>query len=820
MDTLSRDLRHALAAMRRQPAMTATVLLTLGLGIGTATAVFSAVHGILLRPLPYPDAHQLVRVWEEHPGGQTLAGNRWLSWRTRRAWRERSPALEGVGAYATYDFTVRLGDEPSRLRGSVVSPSVFGLLRATPALGRFFTVDEEASGAAPVAVLTDRFWREGFGADPAIVGRTIVVDEVRHTIVGVARRDLAFPDPDVRFWIPYTLPADADAAGRTVVFTALGRLRPGMTTERAEAEGTAAARSTPRPPSAEFFFGHGGPTVVHVRGLGDDVTLPVRPALMVLAAAVALVLLIACANVANLLLARGAARHRELAIRAALGGGRGRLVRHLLTESAVLAAAGGALGLGLAWALLRVLPLAAPAGVPRLAEVTLDGPVVAFAAAASFLAALVSGFAPAIRSTRVDLVQALAGGEGSSTASAYTPGARRLRRGLLIVEAAFAVLLAVGASLLAHSFVRLTRVDPGYDAERVLVARIVLPEGERLDIRTAALIDALLERVRRTPGVTAAGAGNMLPLSPGTAMTAVTLPPAAGGSKPTVARIVSYAITPGYAEALRLRLIEGRFLTDRDAAGGVRAVLVNQAFARQYLASGPLAGRSLGRFTDGEGTVEESVVAGVVADVLKEGNDAVPQPAIYAVHGSRPGDRIAGSVHVVVRTAGDDPALPARLRQDVREIDPRAAIDRLAPLRTFVSASWDRPRFAASVMTAFALLAMGLAGVGLYAALSYGVSQRRRELGVRAALGATRPALVRLVLREGLAVTLAGMGLGVAAASVFTRAMDRLLFATSPLDALAFTLGPALLIAVGVAASALPALRAASADPSTVLRGD
>jgi putative ABC transport system permease protein len=818
METLRLDVRHALLTMQRAPAMTLTVLLTLGLGIGTTTAVFSAVHGILLRPLPYPDSARLVRVWEEHPGGQALAGNRWLSWRTRRAWSEGSRTLEGLGAYATYDDTVRFGDEPSRMRVSVVSPSVFGLLRATPALGRFFTADEETTGAAPVAVLTDRLWRERFAADPAIVGRTIVVDEVRRTIVGVARAELAFPDPDVRLWIPYNVPADADAAGRTVVFTALGRLRPGVTAAQAETEGTAAARSTPRPPSAEFFLGRGGPTVVHARALADDVTLPVRPALLVLAAAVALVLLIACANVANLLLARGAARHRELAIRAALGGRRGRLIRHLLTESALLAAAGGALGLALAWALLRVLPLAAPAGVPRLADVTLDGPVIAFALAASLLAALVSGLAPALRSTRVDLVQALCGGEGSATASANTPGARRLRRSLLVVEAAFAVVLAVGASLLAHSFVRLTRVDPGYDSDRVLVARISLPEGDRLDVRTAALVDRLLERLRRTPGVTAAGAGNMLPLSPGTAMTAVTLPASAGGGKPTLARTVSYVVTPGYAEALRLRLIDGRFLNERDASSGERAVLVNQAFARQYLAGGSLTGLRLGRLHEGEGGAE-SVVAGVVGDVLKEGHDAAPQPAIYVVHGSRT-DRIAGFVNVAVRTAADDPTLPAQLRQYIREIDPLAAVDRLAPLRTFVAASWDRPRFAAAVMTAFALLGMGLAGVGLYAALSYGVSQRRRELGVRAALGASRRQLVRLVLREGLAVTCGGVAIGVAAAGLLTRLMDRLLFATSPLDALAFTLGPVLLIAVGIAASTLPALRAASADPSAVLRGE
>ena len=822
MESLLRDVRYALVTLRRTPGLTLTVLVTLALGVGATTAVFTVVHAVLLEPLPYPDSARLVRLWEEHPGGQSPAGNRWLSLRTRLAWSDRSRTIEDAGAYGSYDYLVRQpGFEPSRLHGATVSPSVFRLLRVTPAAGRFFVAGEDAAGATPAVVLSDRVWRDRFAADPAAVGRALEIDGESRTIVGIARPDLAFPNPRVQFWVPAAIPADADGANRTVVFTTLGRLRPGATPGQAEAEGTAAARSVPRPPSTEFFFGatgRGGAVVVRARPLIDDMTLTVRPAILVLAGTVALVLLIACANIANLLLSRGAARQRELMIRAALGSSRARLVRQLLTESIVLSAAGGAAGLALAWTLVRLLPLAAPARFPRLEAIALDGPTLLFGVTASLAAAAVSGLVPALRSTRVDLFQAFRGGEGSVSASATAPHTRRLRLGLLIVEAAFAVVLTVGASLLAHSFLRLTRVDAGYDADHVEVMRVQLPEGNDLDARSHALITRLLEHVRATPGVTWAGAANMLPLMPMTAVTGVTLPAAVGVGKPTSGRVLSYVVTPGSAEAMQLRLKDGRFFTERDTASGERSTIVNQEFVRQFVAGPRAVGVRLGPLYDGEYAAETRII-GVVGDVLKDGNDAMRQPEMYFVHGSRT-HRISGFPTFVVRGSVGHAELTATLRRLVREIDGGTAIDSVTPLGTLVSASWAQPRFAASVVSGFAVLAVGLAGIGLYGALSYSVSQRRRELGVRAALGATRGALVRLVLREGVSVTLAGVGIGIVAASLLTRLMTRLLFGTSPLDALSFSLGPALLAMVGVAASLVPALRAASIDPAKVLRGE
>lgn len=378
-------------------------------------------------------------------------------------------------------------------------------------------------------------------------------------------------------------------------------------------------------------------------------------------------------------------------------------------------------------------------------------------------------------------------------------------------------MLSVGAALLAHSFLRLTRVDAGYDADQVQVMRVELPDGGNLDARTRAFIDRILERLRATPGVTAAGAANMLPLLPMTAVTNVTLPASAGGGKPTVGRVLSYVVTPGYAEAMRLRLKAGRFFSDRDMTSGVRSTVVSQEFVRQFLGAGPAVGVRLGPLYGGE-YAAETEITGVVGDVLKDGHDADRQPEMYFGHGSRT-HLITGLPTVVVRGPADPAELGAAMRRYAREIDGAVAIDSVAPLGTLVAASWAQPRFAASVVSGFAVLAMALAGIGLYGALSYGVSQRRRELGIRAALGATRGALVGLVVREGLWVTLVGVVVGVAAAGLLSRLMTRLLFSTSPLDGLSFMVGPILLIGVGIVASLLPALRAAATDPAKVLRG-
>jgi putative ABC transport system permease protein len=565
----------------------------------------------------------------------------------------------------------------------------------------------------------------------------------------------------------------------------------------------------------EFFFGTGGPVVVHARALVDDMTAPARPALSVLAVAVSLVLLIACANVTNLLLSRGLTRQRELAIRGAVGGSRSRIVRQLFTESAVFSIAGSALGLVLAWWLVDLLPAVAPPRLPRLESVALDRSVLMFWMLATMLATLAAGIAPAIRGSHVELSDALASADRSSGSGFRSAHARRLRDGLLVVEAAFAVILIVGASLLARSFVRLLGVDNGYSAERVLIASVELPRGAT-EARTDQVIDATLARLRSMRGVSAAGAGAMIPLMARTAATGFTLPEAVSGGKPRQGRALVYWVTPGYAEALGLRLRDGRFFEDRDGRGGTLATVVNQEFLRQHLnVSDPIGLRIPGLVGQDPRVVAE--IVGVVGNVLKDGNDRQPTPELYFVHGSH-GQRISGQINFVIHADGNPATLAPDVRGVLSQMASEAIIDRIEPLSVNLSASLDAPRFAASIVGGFALVAIVLAAIGLYGVLSYSVSQRVRELAIRSALGAQRFDLVRLVLHEGLSVTFTGIALGVLGSGLLTRLMQDLLFGVSPLDAVAFTIAPLVLVVASVGACLGPALRAASTDPATTLR--
>ncbi len=758
METLAQDIRYAFVMMSRARGITAAAVLTLALGIGGTTAVFCVAYGVLWRPLPYPASDRLVRIWEEHPGGVSPAGNRWLSSHTYAVWKERSSTLSGLGGYSILDLTVAFDDGPVRMTGSRVSPSVFHMLGATPARGRFFDPTEGRPGSHRVTVLSHTLWRDRYGSNPDVIGRSLSIDGELYIIVGIARAGFAFPDSGVRFWIPYALDALAPAE-RTVAFTALARLEPGVTSEQAEAEGTAAARSVTRHPLVEFFFGKGGPVVVHARPLIDDMTVNVRPALVVLLAAVGMVLLISCANVANLMLVRGVARRRELAVRAALGGGGGRLLRQLLTESVILAGAGGLLGLLLAWWLVRLVPAIAPAGLPRVDELRLDLRVAAFCAATTIVAVIVSGVLPAIRALRHLGSDAL---RDDSRTSSQGWRARRLSATLLLAEAAFSTVLAIGAGLLIHSFVRLMQVDPGYTPDRVLTASIELPRDASAE-RTGQFVDALLARLRARPDVASAGGGNMIPLMRRSAVAPFTLPPEIAGNKPASGRTLMYTVTPGYIETLGIRLREGRLFNDSDGRDGRRLILVNEEFVRRHLATTPVAGTRIRNLLSRDDDADTEIV-GVVGNVLKDGNDREPQPEIYFPHSTH-NQEIVGAVQLVVRTTGAPSALSPELRGIVRDLEPASAIDRVEPLTTAIAASVDQPRFAAAVVSGFAALGLLLAAIGLHGVLSYSVFDRRRELGVRSALGARPADLVTLILREGLVVTFAGVAIGLVAAA-------------------------------------------------------
>jgi putative ABC transport system permease protein len=823
METLIHDVRYAFTVLRRNKGFAVTALLTLTLGIGATTAVFSVVYGVLMRPLPYPGADRLVRLSEEHPGAVSPLRQPMLSNLTYHAWAQGSRTIERFAGYMTREYTLSLPGGAVRVAGSPVTPSLFPMLSETPALGRFFRDDEGEVGRDSYVVLSDRAWREYFNGDPAIVGRGIVIDGTPYSVIGVARPAFHFPGTDTLIWIPMAVqqPSPDAVAGRRGVMrvlNVLARTRDGVTLAQAEAEGTAAARTTIRPMAANLLFGIGGPPVVHVRSVVGEMTLRVKPALLVLAAGVGCVLLIACANVANLFLSRGVARQRELTVRAAIGASRGRLTRQLLTESVVVSALGGAFGLLLARVLVGLAPLLAARDFPRLDAVAVDGRVIAFAAAAALFTAIVSGLAPALRGARFDLAPALHGGDGGSGGGFRGRRAQRLRDALLVGEAAFAVLLLVGAALMTRSFLRLINVDAGYTPDHVLAAEVFVPGGDADDKAPAmhALADAILARVRATPGIVSAGAANMMPLDNATLIAGFPSPWTAAGLQRVTARAVVYIVTPGYAEALALRLKRGRVFVERDANGGTKPWVVNEEFARLYLPPDPIGYQWPAAVEPGTPALVNEIV-GVVRNVLKNGNDTAPQPETYQI--VRDATPFSGRFEIVAKTSGDPAPLAPTLRAIVHESAPAAAVETFT-LSERLARSVDQPRFAMAVLTGVAALALALASVGLYGVLSYSVSQRRRELGVRAALGASRAALIGVVIREGLGATMAGLGIGLVGSVALTRFMRSALFGVAPLDPISFAIAPLVLVPIALLACALPANRAAAADPASALRAE
>ena len=820
LEALAQDLRHAVSGLRRHPAFASSAVLTLALAIGLTTTIFALAYGVLLRPLPYPDGERLVRVWEEHPGGTTMGGNRWLSHHTYRAWG-RAGTVELMGAYASHSGHLLTNDGPIPLAGAAVTPSMLSLVGMAPVVGRPFGDDDVDARPRPI-LLSHDVWRERFGGRPDVVGQSLRLDDEPHVVVGVAPPALSVSivgrtaaQDRAQYWVPYrVLPADADPR-RTEVFNVIARLRPGVTPAQAAAEGTAAARSVDRPLSATLFFGRGAAIEVRARALAEDQVAPVRSAVLALGIAVTLILLVGCANVANLMLTRGAARQREFAIRLAIGASRARLAWQVLVECLALSVTAGVAGTLVAATLIRVLPILAPDRFPRLTDVRIDGAFLGFAATATLATALLAGLLPVWRQASAAALTALRSGDGGTGDGFRTRRARRTRDLLLIGEAAMAVVLLVGALVLGHSLARLLAVDPGYRADAVLGAVVSLPQGTGAE-PSAAFIDELLARLRGRPGIEAVGAASTMPLRPMTGITTFPLA-TAGGADPVMARAVTYTVTPGYAEAMGLRLEAGRLFAASDQRPGIRAMLVNVEFARRYLPDGALGHRFEEMFSSEPGIVTE--VIGVVGNVLKDGHDRAAEPEIYFVHGS-PARALGRYFMVAVRGSGDPAALAATVRAEARALDAGAVVERTDRVSDLVAASLAQPRFAATVMGLFAGMGLLLAAVGLFAVLSYGVAEQRRELGVRAALGAGRGRLLGRVLAHGLTVTTVGLVFGLGLAAALTRLLEGLLFGVTPLDPVSFGLAPVVLLLAATAASLLPAWRAARLDPVSVLRDE
>ena len=811
MDTFLQDIRHGLRVLIKSLGFTAVALGTLTLGIGATTAVFGVVNATLLRPLPYPDADRLVRIQEEHPMNRGREMPAFMTSDTLEAWRENPQAIDQIAGYTGRSFTYQDESEPVRVRGAAVSPALFPLLRATAWLGRVFTEDEEASAAQPVAVLSYARWQTRHDADPRVLGRLITLDDVSYSVIGVMPEGFYFPDRETEIWIPLTLTTPQQRPGQRfiIAFSGLARLKDGVSLAQAEAEGQIiVGRQAPLAP------GMAAPTLRLV-GFHDEMVGDVRPALLALMAAVGFVLLIATANLANLLLARGAARQRELAVRAAIGAGRGRLIRQLVTESVALSVIGGGLGLAAAYWILGVLPSFAPAGIPGLGEAGIDATVLAFALAASVGAGVLFGTVPALQASRFDLVRAL--NEGA----AQMGGGFRFRRGnrtrsvLVVAEVALALMLLVGAGLLVRSFVTLATVDPGFDPTNVLTVELNLPRPQYSDLTAAnALFDQVLERTAGRPGVEAVGLVSSLPLTPGESLIGFRIQ---GQAAPTSREEMTAArpqlVSPGYLDAMGLRLVAGRFVTDQDTDSSPRVFVVNEAFASAYFPGEEVVGQRLNL-----GRGEPTEIVGVVGDVHHRGLDSRPQPELYFSYRQSLLGRSPPRVSIVARTTGDPLALVPFLRQDILDLNPSLPIDNVMTMEARLSSSVAQPRFYALVLGVFAAGALALAMVGIYGVLAYTVSRRSREIGLRMALGADGGRIRNLVVRQGALLVGVGVAFGLAGALVTTRALESLLFGVTTLDLPTLIAVPVVLVTVAIVACYLPVRRATRVNPMDALR--
>jgi len=820
LQDIARDTRYAVRVIQRSPGFAALATLTLALGIGLTTTLFSVTYGVLLKPLPWPNSDRLVRITETRKGRDprvpgTMGNGPYLAWTTNHT------TIEAVGGWLRAS-TVMIGTgEPAQIQTTVVTPSLFSVLKVPPLAGRLF-VDDDASSApskARVVILSYGLWQERFGGAADAVGRVVQLGGKPLTVVGIMPKTFAFPDPETRAWTPWTPPPVIGDNGTLAmtIFTAIARLRDGATPEQASAEGTARARQAPAPGlTAVALFGANGPAEIRATPAVDLMTAGVRPALVILLAAVALLLITATANIATLQLARATARRREIAIRAAMGAGAAALARQLVAESALLGAGGGLVGLAITAALHRVLPSALPADFPRIDAIAVDWRVLSFTVLASIAATVACGLLPAWHARRVDLVELLSEDGVAPIGGGARTRTARTRALLMAGQVAVSCVLLVGAALLVRSFTALTRVDRGYDPTNLLTSRVTFPADYSMQRRTA-LLDHVMERVRTLPGVRAAAYGNALPLLAAGGFWGFKLRPPANPSVEVEVNVVRRVVSPDYASALGLRVLEGRTVSPADTMTSRNVVAVNRSFAAKYLGAQPL-GTFVPNLGMCRGTGDRWEVVGVLDDIVQDTVANQPQPALF-VPASQIGctNELMQAV-VVLRTDADPLRYAASVRNAVHEQEPALIVDSVMTMEDRVSRALARPRLYAVVLAGFACSAVVIAGVGLFGVVSFTVAQRSREIGVRTALGATRADIARLVLKQAAAVTTAGIAAGLLAAAAASRLLATELYGVKPHDVLSFA-GVALLVAcIAALACLVPAHRAARIDPLEVMR--
>jgi predicted permease len=814
---LLQDIRYGVRNMLRTPGFALVTGLTLALGIGANTAIFSVVDAVLFRALPYRDAGRLV--WATNFASeqkQTLVfADEYAGWRTQ------NHVFENIAAYSpAAEYTLTGTGSPQRLSGAQVTASFLNVLGVMPQLGRNFLPEEDRPAGPKAVLLSNGVWRSNFGADRNVVGRVVALDDTPYTVVGVLARDFEFLDNSpADFLVPFQLSDSSiqSVNGRLRVaiqpLSVVARLRPGATVAATTVELNAINERVLAGLNLKRLLGdaHAQVFLLHDHEVGD-----VRPALLVLLGAVGLVLLIACANVANLQLARAAAREREVAIRSALGAGRWRLAKLLLTESSALALAGGVAGLLLAVWAIRLIRRFAPQTIPHLQVAHLNLRVLVFTLLMSLLTGILFGLAPVLAAFRVSLNDTLKEGGSQSGSGA---GTRRAQKVLMVAEIALSFVLFIGAALLVKSFHQLTAIQPGFDPHGVLTAQVALPLDQyQTPDRQRAFFEQLVQRLQALPGVASAAATATVPLRGNVQMISTIQVEGQPAINPFMANVPTArinSVTPGYFSALRIPVIEGRLLDERDGADAPKSVVVNQALVRRFFEKeDPIGKRFTAKFSPGPEDPPTWTIVGVINDTKQQGLAADVTPEVTASTSQWPRFMMT----LVLRTAVDPVSLVSAVRQQVSALDKNIPVYAVQTMDDLFSAEVASRRFNAGALAGFAGFAVLLAAVGIYGVMAYAVSQRTREMGVRIALGAGRGNVLRMILSQGFRLALIGAGLGLAASFVLTRLMTGLLFGVKPSDPRTFVLVTAALLAVALAACWIPARRATRVDPVVALR--
>jgi putative ABC transport system permease protein len=802
MDNLLNDLRYGVRALLKSPGLSIVAIIALALGIGANTAIFSVVNAVLLRPLPFKEADRLVMVWDSQPKAGIRTGV--ASYLMFSEWKQQNQVFDHVAAVAGQSVNLAIGDDPERVYGLRVSHDFFSMLGIEPALGRAFLEEEQQPGKNRVALLSHALWQRRFSGDTEVIGRQVTLSAESYTVVGVLPPD--FQSPTFTLTRPDILvPLPIDPERRRYYLTVMARLKPGVTLARAQTDMDAVASRVAG--AYQEIDDERGANIVPMH---EQMVGRVRAVLLIFLGAVGFVLAVACANVANILLARAAARQKEIAIRSALGASRKRLVRQLLTESVLLSLIGGAAGLLVAVLGLDLLVASLPENMPRAREINLDVYVLGFTFAVSVVSGLIFGLAPALQFSKPDLNEAL---KESGATLAGSLKRNRLRSLLLISEMALALVLLVGAGLLIKSFARVLGVNPGFDPKNTLTMVVSLPRQKYpTPGQQGEMFRSLVERVGNLPGVESAGVVNSLPLSGSQEGRSFRIE-GRTGSVYDVDRELGFRVaSPDYFRTMSIPLLRGRLFNERDTAASPGAVIVNRELARRFFPDEDPIGKRVRLGGQPEGVWSE--IVGVVGDVNHQGLDEERHSEIYAPYLQLP----TNSMYLVVRAGADPTALVGAIRGEVQTIDSDQPVHNVMTMEERISSSVAQRRFPMFLLSVFAAVALVLAAAGIYGVMSYSVTQRTREIGIRLALGATEGQVLRLVVGHAMAVTLIGVGIGLGGAFALTRVIKSLLYSVSATDAITFVGIPLLLIGVALGASFIPAWRATRISPMAALR--